>query len=91
MPELRKHAKTRVMRCLSYELHEKTRVLCILHEKTRVKHEKHTKSEQTDGHTGQIDTAKATVLCCVRACVRACMQASKAKQFPGCGNPPNLR
>ena len=62
------------------------------------KHEKYqkaneTKSEQTDRHAGQIDTAKATVLCCVRvrACVRACMQASKAKQFPGCGNPPNLR
>ena len=61
--------------------------------KTSRKHEKHKErtDRPTDGQTGQIDTAKPTVLCCVRACVRACMQASKAKQFPGCGNLPNLR
>ena len=58
--------------------------------KTSRKHEKHKKRTTPDSTTGQINTAKSTVLCCVcvRACVRACMQASKAKQFPGCANPP---
>ena len=58
--------------------------------KTVGKHVK-PKKRTTDGRTGQFDKPKPTVLCCVRARVRACVHASKAKQFPGCANPPNLR
>ena len=55
--------------------------------KTSRKHEKHKK--RTDGHTGQINTAKSTVLCCVcvRACVRACKQA-RQNNFPVVLTPP---
>ena len=56
--------------------------------KTSRKHEKHKK--RTDGPTDTPDklTQPKRPYCAVCACVRACMQASKAKQFPGCGNPP---
>ena len=48
---------------------------CRVHKKTREIPKSKRNQKRTDGHAGQIDTAKATVLCCV--CVRACVHASK--------------
>ena len=59
--------------------------------KTSRQHKEHRK--RADRRTDRPDklTQPNRPYCAVCACVRACMQASKAKQFPGCGNPPNLR